>query len=282
MTVSALGATFREVVENGRGRAGLVQLLDLSGRAAIITGGGGPGLGRGCADRLARQGASVLLADVSDQVEDVAMALRRSYDVPVVTVVADVTSDHGVQQVMLRCREELGSVDILVNNVGGGGSGVFVEQSMEEVLAIVDRNLVAALRCTHAAARIMVAQSTGGAIVNVASTGAYLAWTGTPIYGACKAAIISLTANLAQQLAGKGVRVNAISPGTLASDRSISVLEHPDQYPEYVEAIARSVERIITRRPATAEEIADVVVFLASDAASGIHGVNWEVAGGMA
>jgi NAD(P)-dependent dehydrogenase (short-subunit alcohol dehydrogenase family) len=272
---------FKEALPSPGQRIPLGALIDLTGRTAIISGGAGPGLGRACADRFAGAGANLFLVDIDSEVARVAKEVAERHGVAAASYVADASDADQVSLAVGQCLEQLGSVDVLVNSVGGGGVGKFMEQSSNDVLRIVDRNFVSALLFIRAVADVMITQSSGGSIVSVASQAAHLSWTGTAVYGACKAGIVSLTANLAQELSMFGIRINAVSPGTISSTRLVNILEHAEEFPQYAESLAMSMSRTALRRPCSPDEIADVIVFLASDAASYVQGSNWDVSGGM-
>ncbi len=258
-------------------------LLDLRGRVALVTGGGGPGLGQACCHRLAAQGASVHVNDVDGaRAQTVANEVAAAWGVPVSWSAADAGDYAAVSAAVQTAMSRLGAIDILVNSVGGGipEPPLYVDQSAEELGAIVSRNLMAPLHFTHAVLPSMVSRRRGS-IVNVSSEAAAI--VDTPIvYGSCKAGVDAFTRILAEQVGPYGVRVNSIRPGNIATPSALQRLrEAGPEHERFASRMARGVDRASLRRPGMAEEIADAVVFLSSDAASYVHGATVRVSGGM-
>ncbi|WP_344416386.1 SDR family oxidoreductase [Pseudonocardia ailaonensis] len=272
----------RATAPTPEGRTPLPELMSLAGRTALVTGGGGPGLGQSIVRRLAAMGASVAVVDLDGAAAaEVAADVQARYGVKTFSVAADVTRAEEAFRIVAEAEELLGSVDILVNNVGGGGVGDFLTQSPEDIARIVDRNLFATLYMIRAVSEVMIAQGKG-VIVNVSSQGANVTWTKADVYCACKAAVSMLTKTLAWQLSEHGVRVTGVAPGTISSARAISILEDSDNQADYASGLTNTVVRTALGRTCSPDEVSDVVAFLASDAASYVQGTVWEVAGGMA
>jgi|RhiMetdeSRZDD1v2_1073273.scaffolds.fasta_scaffold30371_4 3-oxoacyl-[acyl-carrier protein] reductase len=253
--------------------------LGLRGKAALVTG-GSRGIGRAIAVELAREGCRVCVcARGQAALEEVAAELRRQA-VEAVSVVADVTTDDGIRRVVETALSVFGRVDILVNNVGGSTGTSFLDTGAEEWQRAIDLNLMPAVR----ASRLVVPgmrERGGGAIVNIASIygrewgGAY---TRRPTYIAAKAAEIGMSKALAMELAPYGIRVNCVAPGSiLFPDGGWERRMRED--PEGIAAFLKADMPL--GRFGRSEEVARVVAFLVSDAASLVLGVCLNVDGGQ-
>jgi NAD(P)-dependent dehydrogenase (short-subunit alcohol dehydrogenase family) len=255
-----------------------MRLADLSLRdqVAIVTG-GSQGIGRAISLAFARHGASVCVADVDPQAgEDVANEIRRSGGESLVVPV-DVTNEAQVAAMADKAAARFGRVDILVNNAGGAsGPGFGIGRTLnisakdwDDTLAV---NLKSVFLCTRAIAPGMLARGRGS-IVNTASITGEYPWAGLPAYSAAKAAVINYTKSLAMELAPH-VRVNAIAPGLVETPRT-SKNRRPEQRDQLLTNVALA-------RMGTPEEIADIVVYLASDVAAWITGTVVDCNGGQA
>ncbi len=185
--------------------------LRLDGQMAFVTGGGG-GIGRAIAIRLAEAGADVAILDiVPERTEETAARVReaggRALPLP-----ADVMDSDALRAAVDRAAADFGRLDILVNNAGGVSARPFLEQSGRSMRKHVDINLMSMLIATQAAAKHMVAGGRGGSIVNVASIEASRAAPNFAVYAACKAGMLSFTKSMALELAAHGIRVNCIAP----------------------------------------------------------------------
>jgi len=257
----------------------------VDGRVALVTG-AAQGIGRAVAEILAAAGAHLLVSDLQqEKLAGVATALK-DQGARVVSVAADVTEAAQVEALVLQGLKAYERLDILVNNAGGSGNvGIDrIEDVTEELWdAVVDANLKSAYLCCRAVVPHMKARRQGS-IVNFSSMSAKGAFgsLGTsavrlPYVGA-KAGIIGLTSQLAKDLGPFGIRVNAVMPGF--------VLTQPDaRVAQRYQALAAAeqvamVQPIPLGRPGRPEEIAAVVLFLASEAASYVSGATIEVNGG--
>jgi len=247
-------------------------LLDLSGRVAVVTGAGG-GIGAGVARRFAEAGAAVAVhfrtsnRGAQTLVESVCAGGGKA-----VGVSGDLTDPEEVERVFDAVVEALGRVDVLVNNAGSYPVTPLLEMTAAQWEAVVGANLRSTVLCTQSAARRMIAQGGGGAVVNVASVEAANPAAGHSHYGAAKAAVIAHTRAAAQELAPYGIRVNAVSPGLVWREGI------EDAWPD---GVARWTARAPLGRMGTPEEVADACLFLASPAARWITGANLVVDGGV-
>jgi NAD(P)-dependent dehydrogenase (short-subunit alcohol dehydrogenase family) len=243
-------------------------LLNLEGRVAIVTG-SGSGHGRGIARRFAEAGAAVVVhyrtheSAAREVVEGIESAGGRARPLQ-----ADLTRGEEVERLFTAVVQELGRVDILINNAGIYPVASLVEMSEGEWESVIDTNLKSVHLCTQAAARRM---EDGAAIVNVASVEALQPMPMHAHYDAAKAGVLMHTRAAALELGPRGIRVNAVSPGLITRDG----LEE-----DWPEGVARWLEVVPLGRMGAPEDVADACLFLASNAARWITGANLVVDGG--
>lgn len=250
--------------------------LGLNGVRAIVTG-GSRGLGLGIAHSLAREGADVgLIARNADGLSEAGRALSSEHGGQVVTAAVDVTDFAALAAAIGTIAEQLGGLDRLVANAGGTVGGNLLESEPEDLVATFALNAGHAAAATKAAVPYLE-RASGPAVVFVASiTG--LRPAPRTAYAAAKAGEIHLASTLAQELAPHGIRVNAVSPGSIMFDGGSwdrYKQEHPDGFAEFVR------EEFPAGRLGHVEEVADVVTFLLSERSSWITGANIVVDGGQ-
>lgn len=259
----------------------------LEGKRAVVTG-GAQGIGAAIAQRLADEGAVVAVLDLSAEKAGAVLAA------PHIGVACDVSDRVSVDAAFAEVAQRLGGVDVLVNNAGigsapgdgmaefyagqaaraGGDDSAFADQTIhcgdEGWSRVLSVTLDGAFRCSRAAVRIMSAQGTGGAIVNIGSTAA-LAGNGPVPYVTAKAAVLGMTRAMARELAPRGIRVNAVNPGAT---------ETPIYAPLPEEVKAAVAADSVMKRLARPEEVAGAAAYLASDDASFATGSTVNVNGG--
>lgn len=243
------------------------ELLDLTGRRAVVTG-AARGIGTAIATRLAEAGAAVVVNHRSGDGDALAERLRADGH-QAVAVRADVAEPDGAATLIGEALDALGGLDVLVNNAAAQPVAPLADITAEEWDSVAGGNLRSTFRCVQEAASAM---GEGGAIVNIASIEAFQAQPGHAHYGASKAGVVRLTQSAALELGGKGIRVNAIAPGLIwreGLDRD---------WPEGVERWERAAPLGRVGHP---DDVADAVVFLASDAARWITGTTLTVDGGV-
>jgi len=255
--------------------------LLLENRVAIVTG-GAAGIGRGICLKFAEEGCDVAVNDlypeIAQKVADEVRALgRRS-----LAVAADVSKSAEVGAMVARTIEEFGRVDILVNNAGGvffAGGGAVEDVSEEDWDRIIDVNLKGQFLCCRAVVPYMK-EKRYGKIVNVSSMGAVHPPAPIVHYHSAKGGVISLTANLAFELASYNITVNALLPGPIRSEFYREMLKDvPDQ--EREDFFIKLGKRVPMQRMGTPEDIAGVAIFLASDLSSYVTGESICVGGGL-
>jgi len=255
--------------------------LDLAGKAAFVTGGGG-GIGRAIAICLAARGADVAVLDVvpdrcAETVERIEELGPRGLPVPANAMETDAVTA-GVEA----AAEHFGRLDILVNNVGGVSRRNFVDLQPKNWQRHIDLNLMSNLAATAAAVPVMIEGGRGGSIINVTSIEASRAAPGYAVYAACKAGINNLTRTLAVELSDHAIRVNAIAPDFTRTPGTSGnffgpVAETPEMSEEQRAIIKR---RIPLSRPGFDAECGHLAAFLASDMASYITGTVIPIDGG--
>lgn len=239
----------------------------LRDRVALVTG-GAQGIGEACARRFAREGAKVVIADVADaRGQALAAELGARY------VHCDVGDKAQVDALVAESVAALGGIDVLVNNAGIFRAADFLDVTEADFDAVLRVNLKGAFLVGQAVARVM-ARAGRGSIVNMSSVNSVLAIPSIASYNVSKGGINQLTRAMALALADRGVRVNAVGPGTIATELAAQAVLTSD------EARARIMMRTPLKRLGEPAEVADVVAYLASDAASYVTGEILMVDGG--
>jgi 3-oxoacyl-[acyl-carrier protein] reductase len=237
----------------------------LAGKVVVITAAAGAGIGAATARRCLEEGASVVVSDQhTERLAALQAELAETHGERVWSAVCDVTDDAAVTALIGEAARHYGRLDVMINNAGLGGTTSILEMTDAQWLRVLDVTLNGTFRGTRAALRQMVAQGRGGAVVNNASVLGWRAQPGQAHYAAAKAGVMALTRCAAMDVAGHGIRVNAVAP---------SLVPHPfltKVMPESV--LADLVDREAFGRGAEAWEVANVIVFLASDYSSYLTG----------
>jgi NAD(P)-dependent dehydrogenase (short-subunit alcohol dehydrogenase family) len=231
----------------------------LQNKVTVITG-GAQGIGEACARRFAREGTRVVLADVDDaRGQALASALGALY------VHCDVGDSQQVNALVAKTMAAYGRIDVLVNNAGIFKAAAFLDVTEADFDAVIRVNLKGAFLVAQAVAREMV-KTGSGSVINMSSVNAVMAIPSIASYNMSKGGINQLTRVMALALADHGIRVNAVAPGTIATELAAKAVLTSE------EAKARVMSRTPMRRLGTPDEIADVVAYLASDASSYLTG----------
>jgi 3-oxoacyl-[acyl-carrier protein] reductase len=249
--------------------------LGLKGKVAIVTG-ASRGIGRSIALGLAAEGCHLgISARGAEKLEQTA-GEARALGVEVLAQASDATDAAALEAFVGAVGERYGRIDILVNNVGGGGKDTFQETTDEDWSATFDLTLWPAIRASRLVVPWMERQG-GGAIVIISSIFGR-EWGGRPAYNVVKAAENALSKSMARQLAPKGIRVNAVAPGSVIHPGG-SWQRRVDEQPEAMAAFVKA--ELPLGRFGRPEEVANAVTFLVSDAASLILGACLNVDGGQ-
>ncbi|ACD95652.1 3-oxoacyl-[acyl-carrier-protein] reductase [Trichlorobacter lovleyi] len=240
------------------------------GKVAVITG-ASRGIGKSIAFALAAQGATIVAMDMDQAATDATVAELQASGAKALAVVGNVTVAADVERMIDAAVEAFGRVDILVNNAGITRDGLIMRMKDEDWDAVLSVNLKGAFVCTRTAFKVMSKQRYGR-IINIASVVGQMGNAGQANYCASKAGLIGLTKSNAREMAKRNVTVNAVAPGFIATAMT-------DALPEKVrEELAAQIP---LERLGSADDIANAVVFLASEASAYITGHVLSVNGGM-
>ena len=245
--------------------------MSMTGKTAVVTG-GSRGIGRAICLELARRGANVVFSYAGNTAAaEETLAALKELGVEARAVQGDVADASAVKTLMDTAVKELGGLHILVNNAGITRDNLAMMLKEEDFDAVIATNLKGAFLCMKAAARPMM-KAKYGRIINLSSVVALRGNPGQINYCASKAGIIGMTKSLAKELGGRGITVNAVAPGYIATDMTAALPEAAR------EAMLASIP---VGRAGKPEDVADAVAFLASDEAAYITGQVLSVDGGM-
>lgn len=256
--------------------------LGLKGKTAIVTG-GASNIGRAISITLAAEGANVIIADIDQkQMEKVVGSIQASGG-KAIAVETDITRYDQVEAMVKKALDEFKNVDILVNNVGWDRLQPFVETTPELWDRIIDLNYRGMMNCCRLVLPHMIERE-AGAIVSVASDAGRMGEFREGVYGGCKAAQMSLSKTIAREVGRYGIRLNVVCPGLTPAAGPEEVGEHGGFgigfYTMDPERVEKATRLYPLRRLGKAQDTANAVAFLASDAASFITGQVLSVSGG--
>ena len=250
-----------------------MDLFDLTGRVAAVTG-GNRGIGLGMARGLAKAGAAVAVWGRSDEYNQAAVAELENLGAEALAVSCDVTSERQVDQALQATLDRLGRIDALFANAGIGRSATFPDLSTRAWEQMMNVNATGTMLPLRAATAKMIDQGEGGSIVVTSSIAAHFGIPYLPHYAASKAAQLGLVKTLAVSLAPHRIRVNAVSPGWIATEMTGLQQQH-DDFNRYIES------RVPLGRWGTPEEFEGIAVYLASDASAFTTGAEIRIDGGF-
>jgi 3-oxoacyl-[acyl-carrier protein] reductase len=240
--------------------------MRLNNKVAIVTGGAN-GIGHATAARFAQEGARVIIADLRrDAIDSAVGATGAAWG-----TVVDVTQRASVDALIAETKDRFGRIDVLVNNAGITKDARLAKMTEVEFDAVIDVNLKGVFNCSQAVVETMTAQG-GGVILNASSVVGIYGNFGQTNYAATKFGVIGFTKTWFRELGPKGIRVNAVAPGFIATTILATI---PEKVIKQIEG------RVALGRLGKPEEIASVYAFLASDDASYINGAVIEVSGGL-
>ncbi len=242
----------------------------LNGKTAVVTG-GGSGIGRATAIKLASDGANIVIIHM-DPEEKVAEVLSEieALGVKAKAIRMDVSDFNAVKETVDDIVKEFGTIDILINCAGITRDGLIAMMKEEGFDAVIGVNLKGTFNMIRHATPYFMKQKSG-CIVNVSSVSGIIGNPGQANYSTSKAGVIGLTKSTAKELVGRGIRCNAVAPGFIATDMTANLSKNN-----------KLVDMIPMKRMGTADEVADVIFFLASDAARYVTGEIIKVDGGIA
>ncbi len=241
----------------------------LPGRVALITGGLN-GIGRETARLFAREGAKVAVCDLAEHGDELASSLRAE-GAECVYMQADVSDAAQVQSLVARVIAQFGGIDVLINNAGITRDATLLKMAQDQWQQVIDVNLTGVFLCASAVAPHMV-QRGRGCIINTSSVVGLYGNFGQTNYSAAKAGVIAMTKTWARELGPKGVRVNAVAPGFIATEM---VKKMPEKVLQSIS------ERTPLRRLGQPIDVANACLFLASEQAEFVNGAVLSVDGGL-
>ena len=245
--------------------------MHLKEKTVLITG-GARGIGKEIALTLAKSGANIALCDVNREALEETQAEIVVHGVRAVSYAIDVTDSKQVDEMIKQVLEEFGCIDVLVNNAGITRDGLMMRMKDSDWEAVLDVNLKGAFYCLRAVTRPMM-KKRYGRVINIASVVGLMGNAGQVNYSASKAGMIGLTKSAAKELASRGITVNAIAPGFIQTPMTDKLTEEQKQ---------KIFEVIPQGKLGQPQDIANLVLFLASDFSSYITGEVIRVDGGMA
>ncbi|HSA65825.1 MAG TPA: SDR family oxidoreductase [Nitrospira sp.] len=245
----------------------------LEGKVAIVTG-GNAGIGEAVAKRFAEEGAAVVITGRRQSELDRVMSGIRHNKGKCLTVAGSVTDELHVRDVAQRTLDSFGRIDILVNNAGIGDFGKRIHETDDSTWAtVMDVNLTGVFRMTRAVVPQMLKQARG-VIINISSVASLVGIPGAPAYATSKGGLDAFTRAVAIDYAKDGIRCNVVNPGLIDTPMAAPLMTNPDMLQPILNHYA-------IRRPGTSEEVANMVLYLASDEAGWVTGATFTIDGGM-
>ncbi|HET7909495.1 MAG TPA: SDR family oxidoreductase [Nitrospira sp.] len=245
----------------------------LEGKVAIVTG-GNAGIGEAVAKRFAEEGAAVVITGRRQSELDRVTSGIRHNEGKALSVAGSVTDEGHVRDVIQRTLDSFGRIDILVNNAGIGDFGKRIHETDDATWStLLDVNLTGIFRMTRAVVPQMLTQGCG-AIVNISSVASLVGIPGAPAYAASKGGVDAFTRALAIDYAKDGIRCNVVNPGLIDTPMAAPLMKNPDMLQPILAHYA-------FRRPGTPEEVANMVLYLASDESAWVTGGTFTIDGGM-
>ncbi|MGG0719158.1 3-oxoacyl-ACP reductase FabG [Robertmurraya massiliosenegalensis] len=244
--------------------------MRLQEKVAIITGGAG-GIGFAAAETFVREGAKVAITDFDEEIGSVKAKILREQGYEAAFFQVDVSNRSSVDSMVQNVMEHFGDVDILINNAGITKDGMLAKLSVDDFQKVIDVNLTGVFHCTQAVLPIFLAKGKGR-IINTSSVSGVYGNIGQTNYAASKAGIVGMTKTWAKELGRKGITVNAVAPGFIATGMTAQVPEKVIEQMKMVVPLGHLGEP---------QDIANAYLFLASDEAKYVNGTTLHVDGGI-
>lgn len=246
-------------------------MINLKDNVSVVTG-SARGIGRSVAEKLAEAGSKLVISDIlKEEGEKTALEISEKYGVEAIFLEVNVTNKESVQALIDAVMEKFGKIDTFVNNAGITRDGLFLRMKEEDFDRVIDINLKGTFNCTQAVFKKMVKQRKGS-IINMASVIGIIGNIGQANYAASKAGMIGFSKSVAREGAKRGVRVNSIAPGFIRTEMTAILKE------EVQKGILSQIPMGEMGRP---EDIANTVLYLASDLSVYVTGQVFRVDGGM-
>ena len=246
-------------------------MISLKDKAAVITG-SARGIGRAIAEKLAAAGSKIVISDIlAEEGEKTAKEIKEKYGVETVFIAANVADSQSAEELVNKAFEAFGRIDTFVNNAGITRDTLLLRMKEDDFDRVISVNLKGTFNCSQSVLKKMIKQRSGS-IINIASVIGLIGNIGQANYAASKAGIIGLTKSIAREGAARGVRANSVAPGFIKSDMTHILTE---------EIQKQILSQIPAGEMGTPEDIANAVLFLASDLSAYITGQTLTVDGGM-
>ncbi|MEW9672145.1 SDR family NAD(P)-dependent oxidoreductase [Ammoniphilus sp. 3BR4] len=262
----------------------IMEKFRLSGKVALVTG-GASGIGLEYAKAVAEAGANVAVADINLQrAEEAARDLSEKTGKSIIALQADVANESDVEKMVADTVDKLGRLDICFANAGISEGGCsFDEYSKDTWDRVIGINLTGVFLTNRSAAKIMIAQGSGGSIINTASIYGHVGAAGDTCivgYTAAKAGVVNMTKTLAAELAPYNIRVNSIAPGFIRTNIAGGFMDPETNNPKYLSRQEKLANMTLLKRLGNSEELQGIALFLASEASSYCTGYSYAVDGG--